>query len=66
MPTDIRENKMKNDEETITISKKEYKRLLEDSDTLSALEEAGVDNGEGYDDAMDILRDIRNNKNDSK
>ena len=57
---------MENDEEMVKISKEEYKHLLEDSDTLSALEEAGVDNWEGYDDAMDILRDIRNNKNDSK
>jgi len=57
---------MENDEKMVKISKEEYKHLLEDSDTLSALEEAGVDNWEGYDDAMDILRDIRNNKNDSK
>jgi hypothetical protein len=57
---------MENDEEMVKIGKEEYKHLLEDSDTLSALEEAGVDNWEGYDDAMDILRDIRNNKNDSK
>lgn len=38
--------------ETITISKLEYNRLLEHSNKLSALESYGVDNWQGYDDAM--------------
>ncbi len=36
------------DKETVTISKKEYDRLIEDSEFLTALEAAGVDNWEGY------------------
>ena len=45
-------------EETITISKKEYESLLEDSEKLSALEAAGVDNWEGYDNAMEMMQDM--------
>ena len=41
-------------EETITISKEEYESLLEDSKFLRALENAGVDNWEGYDFARDL------------
>lgn len=39
-------------EETITITRKEYKKLLEDSDKLRCLENSGVDNWEWYDEAM--------------
>jgi hypothetical protein len=46
----------KNMDETITITKKEYDSLIEDSETLSALESAGVDNWSGYDYAMEILK----------
>jgi hypothetical protein len=42
----------------ITISKKEYESLLEDSEKLSALEAAGVDNWEGYDNAMEMMEDM--------
>jgi hypothetical protein len=35
-----------------TITTKEYKGLLRDRNMLLALEEAGVDNWVGYDDAM--------------
>ena len=43
-------------EEThIRISVEEYDRLLKDSCMLSALEEAGVDNWEGYSIARDIF-----------
>lgn len=35
-------------EETVTISKKEYESLLEDSKFLEALQDVGVDNWEGY------------------
>lgn len=41
-------------QETVTITKKEYERLLEDSDWLSCLEQAGVDNWDGWDYAIDI------------
>lgn len=41
-------------EETITISKKEYERLLKDSARLQALENGGVDNWQGYDYAMEL------------
>lgn len=35
-------------EETITISRKEYEALIDDSDKLNRLIENGVDNWEGY------------------
>jgi len=41
-------------EETITITKAEYDNLKEDRDWLRCLEAAGVDNWEGYDQAIDI------------
>ena len=41
--------------ETITISKEEYKRLLDAEITLRALVSAGVDNWEGYGYAMSML-----------
>ena len=44
-------------EETVTISKKEYESLLEDSEKLSALEAAGVDNWEGYDCAIEMMNE---------
>lgn len=39
---------------TITLTIKEYKRLVLNDIMLGALEEAGVDNWEGYDDAREI------------
>jgi hypothetical protein len=48
---------MENDEKMVKISKEEYKHLLEDSDILSALNAAGVDNWDGYDYAMEMLED---------
>ena len=47
-----------NMEETVTISKEEYESLLKDSEKLSALEAAGVDNWEGYDSAMELMEDM--------
>lgn len=44
-----------NEEETITITKKEYDSLVEDSEFLNALQEAGVDNWEGYHIAQEII-----------
>lgn len=42
-------------DEMVTITKIEYDELLEDSKILSALQGAGVDNWQGYDDAMQSL-----------
>ena len=43
--------------ETVTITKKEYDSLKEDSDWLRHLENAGVDNWEGISFAHDLKRD---------
>lgn len=43
--------------ETVTIPKSEYDRLVKDSEWLSCLEAAGVDNWSGYDCALDILHE---------
>lgn len=40
-------------EEKVEITKKEYAALLEDQQTLRALEAAGVDNWEGYSEAFE-------------
>jgi hypothetical protein len=42
------------EKEMVTITKAEYEKLLEDSDWLNCLEQAGVDNWEGYSVAIDI------------
>ncbi len=39
--------------DNVTITREEYDNLLEDSKVLQALENAGVDNWEGYDFAME-------------
>jgi len=44
-------------EETITIPLSEYKRLLRSELKLECLEGAGVDNWQGWDDAMDMMRE---------
>lgn len=41
-------------EEMVTITKKEYDKLVDDSVWLSCLEGAGVDNWDGYEAAMEI------------
>ena len=46
---------MTDNEETVTISLKEYEQLLDDSEWLRALEDAGVDNWEGFEFAKEIL-----------
>ena len=43
--------------DTIEITRKEYDRLVKDSEWLSCLEAAGVDNWEGYDEALSILHE---------
>jgi len=49
-------------EETVTISKKEYDDLLDDSLKLSALEGVGVDNWCGWDDAMEAYNEMKEAK----
>ena len=44
---------------TITISVEEYNDLLDDAEFLRALRMAGVDNWDGYDDAIDIYQSAR-------
>lgn len=39
----------------VTITQAEYDQLLADSEKLNALEQMGVDNWDGYDQAMDLL-----------
>ena len=45
------------DEETITISLKEYKSLKEDEAFLAILESNGVDSWDGYDDSLAHFQD---------
>jgi hypothetical protein len=45
--------------EMITITKEEYDELIYDQMKLIALEGAGVDNWEGWDDAMEILEEMK-------
>lgn len=40
----------------VTVQRAKYEELLQRSTRLSALEAAGVDNWEGYDHAMAVLR----------
>jgi hypothetical protein len=42
-------------QEEITITKEEYEKLVEDSKVLDALRRCGVDNWEGYDEAMELI-----------
>ncbi|MEH6848093.1 MULTISPECIES: hypothetical protein [Bacillus cereus group] len=46
---------VENAEKMVTISRAEYLRLLEDSEFLSCLEAAGVDNWGGYGDAWEMM-----------
>ena len=41
---------------TMLISKAEYDKLRADQDMLHALQEAGVDNWDGYSEALEILK----------
>ena len=43
--------------ETVTIPKDEYERLMHNSEFLGCLEGAGVDNWEGYDFAIDMMKE---------
>jgi hypothetical protein len=44
------------EEQTVTISKKEYRQLIKDSAILNALYAAGVDSWEGYEHAAETLQ----------
>lgn len=46
------------DEEMVTITKKEYDSLKEDSNWLMCLDNAGVDNWTGVDFAREIQREM--------
>mgnify|MGYP003402366186 CR=1 FL=1 len=46
--------------ETVTISKREYDDLLKDQFWLQCLEEAGVDNWGGIEEAIEIKREYMN------
>lgn len=60
----IRINSMKKQsEETITIKKSEYKELKDRDLWLTALENCGVDNWEGYDFAYEALEELKGNQN---
>ncbi len=44
-----------NTEETVVITKSEYESLLEDSKWLRCIENAGVDNWDGFDYARELF-----------
>ena len=50
-------NMANNTEETVTITKKEYDKLVRNSTFLSALYAAGVDSWEGFEIAQEELQD---------
>lgn len=61
-PTTQQENQMSVEKiaeamDTVEITRKEYDRLVKDSEWLSCLEAAGVDNWEGYDYALEMLHE---------
>ena len=49
---------------TVTITQQEYDSLIKDRRWLYALEDAGVDNWEGIDEAVRILREQTEDKED--
>ena len=44
---------------TVTISVEEYEELIDDAEFLRALRMAGVDNWDGYDEAINIYQSVR-------
>lgn len=50
--------------DTVTISREEYEDLLRDSAFLQALEDAGVDNWSGYDNACETFQLMGNELSD--
>lgn len=53
-------------EETITITLAQYKKLLKDQEWLNALEQAGVDNWSGLEQAHEIHDEMRDEMRDEK
>jgi hypothetical protein len=51
--------------ETITITRAEYQRLLEDSNKLLALKSVGVGNWDGYDEAMELFKEIQEEREEN-
>lgn len=51
---------MTNTEPTVTITAKEHEELLRADMWVQALEAAGVDNWEGYDEAISIYQELKN------
>ena len=49
-------------EQMIELSQSEYQELKDAQMKLIALESAGVDNWQGYSDAMDILKEMKETK----
>lgn len=45
------------EDDKVTIDKKDFIQFIMDANKLYALEAGGVDNWEGYDDAMEAMRD---------
>jgi hypothetical protein len=56
--SDIEKVNLTPDIEMITIPKKEYNSLCEDSKWLTCLEGAGVDNWSGYDYAAELFHEV--------
>ena len=48
-----------NEDGSVTYTKEEHESALEDSMWITALENAGVDNWEGYEFAMDIYQEMK-------
>ncbi len=48
---------IQNEPEMVTITKAEYDQLINDSEFLSCLEGAGVDNWCGYSDAQEMMEE---------
>lgn len=55
----VLKNLRRNDKGVAIMSIESLTSLYDSQDKLSALEAAGVDNWIGYDDAMDILKDMK-------
>jgi len=51
---------MANKEKMVTITQKEYNKLLEDSNFLEVLKCSGVDNWKGYSEAFELLEEWNN------
>lgn len=49
-------------QKTVTISVEEYEELQRDQRLLLALQNSGVDNWEGYEEAMEYLRFLEEDK----